>query len=159
MQKAFHFPSSPEPYIADAAVVSCFDSRFHLAFSKFLKRRGLVNADIVKIAGGAKALASPATPGEREFVLDQIRTSIRLHKTALVILMLHSDCGAYGGLPSFGNDPRVEALRQEAELRAAADCLRQAISNIEIQTYFVDFDSVWQVGETSSIEAAADRTA
>lgn len=145
MQKVFHFASPREHYTADAAVVWCFDHRFHLAFSKFLKRRDIVNTDIVKVAGGAKALASPANPCEREFVLDQIQKSIRLHSTKRVILMLHSDCGAYGGLAAFGNDPQLEAQRQEAELRRAADYLRQTIPGIGVEPYFVDFDGIWQV--------------
>jgi hypothetical protein len=59
---------------------------------------GVSNSDPIRIAGGAKCLASPEHQHEREFVLEQIRTSIRLHETKLVILVLHSDCGAYGGL-------------------------------------------------------------
>ena len=58
----------------------------------------MVNSDPIKIAGGAKVLASPEREADREFVLDQIRKSMRLHGTRRVILMVHSDCGAYGGL-------------------------------------------------------------
>jgi hypothetical protein len=50
--------------------------------------------DPIKIAGGAKCLASPEPESDREFVLDQIRKSMRLHETKRVILMVHSD-GAY----------------------------------------------------------------
>lgn len=159
MQKVFHFSSPREHYAADAAVVWCFDHRFHLAFSKFLKRRDIVNTDIIKVAGGAKALASPANSCEREFVVDQIQKSIRLHSTRLVILMLHSDCGAYGGLSAFANDTRLEAQRQETELRRAADYLRRTIPGIEVEPYFVDFDGIWQVSADSSAEATLNRTA
>jgi hypothetical protein len=145
MQKVFHFPSPRGKYVSDAAIIWCFDNRFQLAFSKFLKRTGIMNSDPIKIAGGAKPLASPDSPTEREFVLDQIRKSIRLHQTRLVILMLHSDCGAYGGLEAFGGDPQREAMAQEQELRRAADCLRREIPGVEVRSYFVDFDGVWEV--------------
>src|SRR6204780_5123319 len=90
MTKGFHFDPAREQYRCDAAVISCFDNRFQLGFSKFLKRLGIVASDPIKLAGGAKCLASPEHPIEREFVLEQIRKSIRLHETKLVILMLHS---------------------------------------------------------------------
>jgi hypothetical protein len=160
MQKVFHFDAPREKYHCDAAIVWCFDNRFQLGFAKYLKRLGIVNSDPIKIAGGAKALASPEHPGDREFVLDQIGKSIRLHGTRRVILMLHSDCGAYGGLDiGFGGDSRLEAERQEAELQRAADCVRQAIPGIEVQGYFVDFEGIWAVDAAPAQSTAASNTA
>ena len=149
MKKVFHFDAPREKYHCDAAVVWCFDNRFHLGFTKFLKRCGVSNADPIKIAGGAKCLASPEKENEREFVLEQIRKSIHLHGTERVILMLHSDCGAYGGLlDGFGGNPRAEAQHHEAELRRAAECVQKAIPGIDVHTYFVDFEGVWAVALT-----------
>jgi hypothetical protein len=146
MEKVFHFDAPREKYQCDAAIVWCFDNRFHLGFSKFLKRKGIINIDPIKIAGGAKSLASPANESAREFLLDQIRTSIRLHGTKLVILMVHSDCGAYGGLEKgFDNNPRMEAELLEDELKRAAANLQKAIPDIEVRTYFVDFEGIWAV--------------
>ena len=156
MRKVFHFDAPREQYVCDAAIVWCFDNRFQQGFAKFLKRIGIVYQDPIRIAGGAKALASPTHPGDREFVLDQIRTSMRLHGTKLVILKLHSDCGAYGGLEGgFGGDAKLEARRQEEELRRAAACVREAIPGIEVQAYFVDFEGVWAV-DTETARSTAD---
>ena len=117
MKKVFHFDAPREKYLCDAAVVWCFDNRFDLGFRKFLKRIGVTNSDPIKIAGGAKCLASPELETEREFVLDQIRKSMRLHGTRRVILMLHSDCGAYRGLTDgFGDDPAAERIHHRQEL-------------------------------------------
>jgi carbonic anhydrase len=145
MTKVFHFQAPREGYICDAAVVWCFDNRFHLGFAKFLKRRNIVNSDLIKVAGGAKCLASPDQEADRQFVLDQIRKSIRLHGTKRVILMVHSDCGAYGGLAPFGNDPQREAQHHEAELSRAAEVLRTELPGIDVEGYFVDFDGIWSV--------------
>ena len=144
MKKVFHFNAPRERYLCDAAIVWCFDSRFQTGFGKFLKRIGVVNPDPIKIAGGAKSLASPAKESDRQFVLDQIRTSMRLHGTRLVILKLHSDCGAYGGLEAFGGDVLAEAQHHEAELQRAAECLRASIPALEVRGYFVDFEGVWE---------------
>jgi carbonic anhydrase len=146
MKKVFHFDAPREKYHCDAAVVWCFDNRFQLGFTKFLKRLGLSNSDPIKIAGGAKCLASPERETDREFVVEQIRKSIRLHGTSLVILMLHSDCGAYGGLVGgFGNNARAEAQHHEKELREAAEFLQKAIPGIAVQAYFVDFEGIWAI--------------
>ncbi|MGA8025527.1 MAG: carbonic anhydrase [Bryobacteraceae bacterium] len=157
MTKVFHFDAPREKYHCDAAVVWCFDNRFHLGFAKFLKRLGISNPDRIKIAGGAKSLASPEGETDRQFVLEQIRKSIHLHGTSLVILMLHSDCGAYGGLVSgFGNNPQIEAQHHERELRAAAEFVQNAIPGIDVQAYFVDFEGVWAIELNQA--AAANRS-
>ncbi len=146
MEKVFHFDAPRERYDCDAAIVWCFDNRFKLGFTKFLKRLGVVYSDSIKIAGGAKCLASPDRESDREFILGQIRTSMRLHATKLVVLMVHSDCGAYGGLDGgFGGDAAAEARHHEEELRRAAECVRKEIPGIEVQGYFADFDGIWAV--------------
>jgi carbonic anhydrase len=144
MEKVFHFDAPREKYQCGAAVVCCFDNRFDLGFRKFLKREGFLNTDPIKVAGGAKCLASPDHESDREFVLEQIRKSIRLHLTHRVILMLHSDCGAYGGLEAFKGDARAEAEHHEQELHLAARNLRKALPEIEVDAYFVDFEGVWK---------------
>jgi carbonic anhydrase len=155
MTKVFHFDAPRERYQCDAAIVWCFDNRFHLGFAKFLRRIGIEKSDIIKIAGGAKCLASPANEGEREFVLQQIRTSIRLHGTKLVILMVHSDCGGYGGLEAFGGDSRAEAQHHEGELQRAAAFLNSAIPEVAVESYFVNFEGVWAVEATKEIAGIA----
>jgi hypothetical protein len=158
MKKVFHFDAPREKYHCDAAILWCFDNRFELGFSKFLKRIGVTHSDPIKIAGGAKCMASPERETDREFVLEQIRKSVRLHGTRRVILMLHSDCGAYGGLAvGFAGDAAAEAAHHERELQLAAANLRAAIPGIEVQGYFVDFDGIWEteIGVKKERPAAA----
>jgi hypothetical protein len=143
MRKVLHFDSPRESYHCDAAVVWCYDNRFELALRKLLKRTGIAHADAIRVAGGAKCLATPERESEREFVLDQIRKSIRLHGTGRVVLMVHSDCGAYGGLAAFGGDAQSETRHHAGELRRAAECLRQALPEVSVVCYYVDFEGVW----------------
>jgi hypothetical protein len=147
VRKVFHFDSSKEEYHCDAAVVWCFDHRFDLVFRKLLKRDGIVRPDSIRVAGGAKCLASPNPVSEREFVLDQIGKSRRLHATDRVVLMVHSDCGAYGGLSAFGGDARAEAQHHQDELQRAAACVREAFPGIATSCYLVDFEGVWMLNE------------
>jgi carbonic anhydrase len=160
VKKVFHFDAPREKYQSDAAILWCFDNRFELGFRKFLKRIGVTYSDPIKIAGGAKCMASPDHESDREFVLEQIRKSIRLHGTRRVILMLHSDCGAYGGLAGgFGGDQEAEARHHERELQSAAANLRAAIPGIEVQGYFVDFDGIWDAEIGTSEESRMDTAA
>ena len=146
MQKAFHFDSPRERYRCDAAIVWCFDNRFELVLRKLVKRLGINYYDPIRIAGGTKFLASPEKEGDRPFVLDQIRTSMRLHATKTVILMLHSDCGVYGGLAAFGGDAEKEAKHHHLELQRAASYLLSQIPELNVRCCFVDFEGVWEIG-------------
>jgi hypothetical protein len=154
MEKVFHFSSPRERYQCDAAVVWCFDNRFELVLRKFLKRVGIFNSDPIKIAGGAKSLASPESPAELEYILGQIRKSIELHNTNRVILMVHSDCGAYGGLAgAFGGDTELEAKHHRNELYQAREALLNAIPGLAVDAYFVDFEGVWRALEARKADA------
>src|SRR5579871_5144375 len=145
MKKLFHFDSTREQYQCDAAIVWCYDNRFDLAFQKFLHKIGIQYSDPIKIAGGAKSLASPERESDREFVLEQIRLSMKLHGTRRVILMLHSDCGAYGGLQKgFGGDENAEFVNHRSELIKATKALRDVFPDMEVNSFFVNFEGVWE---------------
>jgi carbonic anhydrase len=155
MRKVLHFTSTREEYTCDAAVVWCFDQRFEAVLRKVLKRLAVVHPDHIRVAGGARNLASPQQEGDRLFVLDQIRKSIRLHKTRTVVLMLHSDCGAYGGLAAFQNDAEKEARNHSSDLQKAAEFLNQEIPEIAVKCYFVDFEGIWEVEPAGKSQSAA----
>jgi carbonic anhydrase len=147
MRKFFHFTSPTERYKCEAAVVWCFDNRFELVLRKLLKRLEIGYFDPIRIAGGTKCLASPEIERDRDFLLNQIRISMRLHETKSVILMLHSDCGAYGGLAAFKGDAEQEARHHCLELQRAASYLLSQIPELSVQLFFVDFEGVWEIDE------------
>jgi len=111
---------------------------------KLTKRIGIVYSDPIRVAGGAKCLAGDDNEADRAFVLDQIRKSIRLHGTHTVLLMLHSDCGAYGGLAAFDNDPVREAENHRSDLHRAVKFLQGENPELNVYGYFVDFEGVWE---------------
>ncbi len=137
MEKLFHFDSPREVYTADACVISCFDARFDLAVRKFLKRRGIVTYDQVKIPGSARSLAAPECEADRDFVLRMIGTSVGLHHPELVLLLGHNECGAYPGEP---------AGTIAADLVRAAEVVRARMPGMVLECYFLDFDGVYRVG-------------
>jgi hypothetical protein len=156
MKRVFQVQSPREQYHCDAAVVWCYDYRFDPGFRKFLGEAGVLNFDSIQIAGGAKSLASPEGERDREFVLEQIRKSRRLRGTNRVILMVHSDCGAYGGLKAaFGGDARVESAYHERELRRAAAVILAELEGVSVEGYFADFEGVWKPEGGAGPEASS----
>lgn len=151
MRKILHFDSQRDHYHSDAVVLWCFDNRFELVLRKLLKRLGVLRFDPIRAAGGAKCLASPNSESEREFVLEQIRTSVRLHGSERAILMLHSDCGGYGGLKAFGGDEQAEIRHHREELQRATDYLRERIPGLAVDCYFVNFEGVWTLEEPAAL--------
>src|SRR5258707_12688770 len=140
MRKVLHFDSPREKYHCDASVVGCFDNRFATAGRKLLKRIGITQPDPIKIAGGAKALASPEQECHRTFVLDQIHKSIRLHGTDRVILMLHSDCGAYGGLAGgFQSESGVATTHHHTGQGAARAFFESTTTGNNVECIILDF--------------------
>src|SRR5207237_6646862 len=140
MHKIFHFDSPPEPYVADAAVLCCFDERIRLAVNKFLRKQGIERPDMIIVAGGAKTLASPRNDFEQDFILEQVRMSIRLHQTKRVLVMSHSDCATYGGLAHFKGDRDAEAEHPLSELHRAAQLLTQNFPDIPVEPCSLNLD-------------------
>ena len=157
MRKIFHFDSPADQYVADAAVLCCFDHRISTVVRKFLKKQGIERADMIIVAGGAKTLASPRNDFEQDFILEQVRMSIRLHKTERVLVMSHSDCATYGGLAHFKGDRQAEADHHRSELLRAGELLTSNFPNISVEPYFVKFDGIWEVKDADHSQSASPR--
>jgi len=75
--------------------------------------------------------------------LAQLRKAIQLHGAKRIVLMLHSDCGAYGGLAKFGGDLAKERENHSADMKKAKANLENEIPGVSVEGYFVDFEGVW----------------
>ena len=79
-----------------------------------------------------------------------------LHGTRRVILMLHSDCGAYGGLVG----PVRRRSGGGARFITARNCGGQRTiwsgpyPGLEMDSYFVDFEGVWEPNPALASTAA-----
>jgi carbonic anhydrase len=144
MEPFVKFDSQKEHYTADACVVWCYDDRFYKLLKAFGKQEKFGHIDLVKVAGGAKALAGDASP-ERDFMLDQIKKSAALHGTKRIILMLHRDCGAYGGSKQFA-DADAEKEELVKQLHQAQDLVKKEMRDIDgliVDAVFADFDGLY----------------
>ena len=154
MKQIFSCSCSAEHYSADACVIWCFDDRFSNTLTRYSAHQGWHNFDLVKVAGGAKDLASPDSESSREFLLDQIDKSIKLHHPKKIVLMMHKDCGACNG--------RTESSYYEEQLNLARLSLMSHLADdhaeIEIESVYVDFDGVSVLGNNQRRDSASSVT-
>ncbi len=134
MRKVISFISKEEHYEADAAVLACFDFRFHPALRAYIDFLGKV--DLIVAAGGVKQLVAPEHESDREFILDEFLKSKKLHETKKFIPIGHIQCGAYGGV----NEEKFYI----DELGKSPDIIRKAIPDAKIVKAYIGWDGVYE---------------
>lgn len=103
-------------------ILHCTDFRLGRGVKEWLEKRGLLgDCDIVSVAGGVKSFLSPKNASDRDFILGQIEISANLHHIREIILLNHTDCGAYGGSSQFDSsekerDFHISEMKKAKEL-------------------------------------------
>ena len=76
-------------------VLSCIDPRFQPLVYNFLKRKKLIGKfSAFTIAGGAIGVTHKRFKNWHSVFLENLSTSIQLHKIERLIVINHTDCGA-----------------------------------------------------------------
>lgn len=118
---------------ADACIVWCFDPRFTELLHAFVASQNFKHYDLIKIAGGAKDLAGQTKSPSKDFVIDQIGKSIRLHDPKRIILMAHTNCGAYGmQFPNPNEEHQFLALELDRARRVTKSSFPGLKATVEI---------------------------
>ena len=126
-------------------ILHCTDFRFGEAIKKYLEDNRLMNnCDIVSLDGAVKNLVSPANPGYVEMVLRQIEISQRLHHISKVILMNHTDCGAYGGRDAF-ESTEAEFKQHVEDMKKAKKVIADRFDGLEIKMVLAKIAPLGQV--------------
>ena len=119
-----------------AAILHCIDFRLGQSIKKYLSDNELLgDCDIISIAGATK---------EFEFPMAQIELSHKLHSISKVILMNHTDCGAYGGRSAFDSDDAESETHFNA-MNKAKDSLLEKYPDLEVLTILA------RIGEDGSV--------
>lgn len=95
------------------------------------------DCDIVGIAGAAKCFDGGS---DQETLMKQIKISSDLHKISKVILMNHTDCGAYGGRDAFTDRDEEDAAHKKA-LGHAKGVLASEFPHLEVKEYIAQIES------------------
>lgn len=120
----------------DAVLVTCMDWRLHPGLDDRVREAVGGACDLVVVPGGVKSLLPDGDPAVREFLLDSIGISARLHATGRVVLANHTDCGAYGGQAAFGSDAQ-EVARHRADLESARRVVEARFPSLRVETLLV----------------------
>jgi hypothetical protein len=123
-------------YIAEAIIIWCSDARFSELLYDFVKTEDYLHPDIIRLEGGAKALADKDFR-QRDLIISQIEHCINLHRVHDIVLMTHADCEAYDKSFQLDNE---EMEFYTTELKRAKEALIFALGNVlSIQTFYADF--------------------
>jgi len=91
--------------------------------------------DTISLAGASKGLVDEGDE-VRNYFLKNISVSIDLHSAERIVLLHHSDCGAYGEY-CFAN-PEEEKLRQVEDMRKAKGILKEKFPQAEVILAWAD---------------------
>ncbi len=121
-------------------VLHCMDFRLGSAIRNELERRGILDdCDIVAIAGAGKTIVSSEPESWHEATMSHIVLSKKLHGTKKLLIMNHTDCGAYGGRSAFGD--RVEENAQhKADMKKAAGIVADLHPDLTIELVLAQID-------------------
>ena len=132
-----------------ALIIHCMDFRLMKPIYEYLEKQNLVgDCDQVVVAGAVKAIAENPDSPEAAILLKQIRLSRDLHGMQTLILMHHTDCGAYGGHAAF-DSPEEERDAHISAMRKTRDEVNKRIPGLEIRLVLADM----QEGEKVEFQA------
>lgn len=98
---------------------------------EWMKEQGLMgDCDDVSLAGASKELVD-GEKGAKELLLKQIKIACDLHEVSQVILVHHSDCGAYKASYNFSSLGEEEA-KQIEDLKKSEEIIRKEFPKVEV---------------------------
>jgi carbonic anhydrase len=130
---------------AQAIVIGCMDFRFRKTIQSFVENDLKINDFDLKTDGGAVMQLNNDSP-VRDWILKNIEIAFNLHAVNKVILINHTDCGAYGGSQKFNHDHKAEFDFHVSELNKAKNFLMTKYPEKEIEAYLMIY------GETIKFE-------
>lgn len=123
-----------------ALIIHCMDFRLMEPIFSYLKKRGLVGmCDEVSLAGAIKSIADDPNGPVSQTLLKQIELSKALHHIDTVILMNHTDCGAYGGHAAFASLTE-EREKHTQDMRAVRNHITSRFPELTVETVLADID-------------------
>ncbi len=136
MEKIFEYSSPREHYHNKEAFLWCCDQRFDAVRNAFMKAGNFQMPDPILLPGGAKVLAMPENPRDRDFVLDQIGILMG-HGFGTLYVMAHNECAACGG--------NTDRAFYEEMLRKAGETVSARFPTLHVKLVYADFDGLYQL--------------
>lgn len=123
-------------------VLHCMDFRLGSAIRGELDKRGILDdCDIVALAGAGKTIVdSDNQQCWHDAAMSHIGLSKKLHDIKKLIIMNHTDCGAYGGRAAFDGDTELEAVKHRGDLKKAAEIVSEEYPDLGVFLVLVHID-------------------
>jgi carbonic anhydrase len=113
-------------------VFKCIDFRLTKETIRFLEENNMIgNCDIVSLAGSSKSLTDNKDE-IKNFLLKQIKASKELHSSTEVVLIHHSDCGAYKATCCFTSDEEEKQI-QIKDMNNAEKLIKDSFPEMEVK--------------------------
>ncbi|MFH1253523.1 MAG: carbonic anhydrase [Candidatus Uhrbacteria bacterium] len=119
------------------ALIRCMDFRLQKAIDEWLEENNLPgDCDMISVAGAGKdILINP-----EGFVATQVVLSKKLHDTKTILLMHHTDCGAYGGHAAF-ESLEAEKAFQINEMNKIKTIIQSQNSELAVKMLLAEIDA------------------
>ncbi len=148
LETVLSLESSEDKYTAWACIFCCFEDRIWKLRNEFFRwlghHLGAEHFDPITIAGGPMAFAED-DPMRKEFALNEIYISRKKHHTSRVILVFHTNCGAYEEMGrTFASCEEEYLHHEDASVRAEAT-IKERFPEMEVERYIADFHGIHRV--------------
>lgn len=118
-------------------VFKCMDFRLSKETIRFLEENNLIgDSDIVSIAGSSKSLAD-GKDEIKNLLIKQIKTSKDLHGSEEVILIHHSDCGAYKATCCFTSLEEEKNVQLE-DMKKVEALIKESFPEMEVKKVWAE---------------------
>ncbi|MFA5872000.1 MAG: carbonic anhydrase [Parcubacteria group bacterium] len=115
----------------EAVVLACIDFRFWKETEEFIgQEMGIKTYDFPKLPGAAKAINDCLS--EVDVAMKCIGVPCDLHHVKRIVIVNHTDCGAYGGSSQFNGDAEAEQKFHESELKKAKEKVLKEFPDREV---------------------------
>lgn len=118
-------------------VYTCFDPKIHKELERiFDERFGAEKYFFDSDPGAEKNLATPEVSADVDFVIRKMKKAHALHPFEFIIIVGHSDCGAYKLAGITFVDAKREGDYHAYELKKAAAVVKTAFPQIAVETHY-----------------------
>lgn len=119
-------------HICKNLLIRCMDFRLRGELMKWIDESGLLEGefDVISLAGASKSLAD-GNDEIKDFFLQQVSVSTELHQAQRVVILHHSDCGAYAKEYTFTSGEEEKA-KQIEDMRKTKDIIKGKYPNVEV---------------------------
>ncbi|MFC1612473.1 carbonic anhydrase [Patescibacteria group bacterium] len=115
-------------------LIHCMDFRLQADIQNWAKEQGIEgDFDRVSVAGAGAAILAEDS---RAYLEKHAELSQKLHSAKRVIIMNHTDCGAYGGHSAFQGE-NEEEQKHVSDMKKAAALIQTRWPELEIQLVLI----------------------